>query len=338
MLEKQTSTSKALGHQAVHQISLASPDARRNCSDHFADHCHEYIFILNYAYAQEQGRQCKIGNHTLRCLLRGCKTKTLSCACNRCVHGVVVRNFQTILHVQACVISCMCMHVIMVLPAITPPATCDLPQLVVACASIHSSFCFSYSKRNKMMQALSSQPQLVGRAARRPLTAKAVIAPSKPQQATAKKAPSVNARVQYVKPAPNGEELFIYLYEKPEGVDRVTNLEHIECEVPFTDQRTVEDQSGEFTLQRNGFQLEKLHVPSDIDWQNEQDVSFNLCVHLVCTEACFAHADIAHPCHKYKSCVGKFAQIKYPAGCCQVLSPSTGAFEAHSWSQQGAHL
>ena len=139
-----------------------------------------------------------------------------------------------------------------------------------------------------MMQALSSQPQLVGRAARRSLTAKAVIAPSKPQQATANKAPSVNAKVQYVKPAPNGEELFIYLYEKPEGVGRVTNLEHIECEVPFTDLRTVEDQSGEFTLQRNGFQLEKLHVPSDIDWQNEQDVSMDLGVCLVCTQACLA--------------------------------------------------
>ena len=99
------------------------------------------------------------------------------------------------------------------------------------------------------------------------------MAPSRPQQATAKKAPSVLAKVQYVKPAPNNEELFIYLYEKPEHIDRVTNLEHIEAEVPFTDLRTVENQSGEFTIQRNGFQLEKLHVPSDIDWDNDEDVS-----------------------------------------------------------------
>ena len=106
----------------------------------------------------------------------------------------------------------------------------------------------------------------------------ATIAPSKPQLATAKKAPSVNAKVQYVKPAPNGEDLFIYLYEKPENVDRVTNIEHIETEVPFTDLRTIENQSGEFTIERNGFQLDRLHVPSDVDWDSDKDVSMHICL------------------------------------------------------------
>lgn len=110
--------------------------------------------------------------------------------------------------------------------------------------------------------------------ARSTLAVHATIAPSKPQQATARKAPSVNAKVNYVKPTPSGDELFTYLYEKPEGVSRVTNLEHVETEVPFTDLRTIEDQEGQFTLQRNGFQLEPLHVSSDIDWTDDDEVGF----------------------------------------------------------------
>ena len=88
--------------------------------------------------------------------------------------------------------------------------------------------------------------------------------------------------MQYVKPAPNGEDLFIYLYEKPENVDRVTNIEHIETEVPFTDLRTIENQSGEFTIERNGFQLDKLHVPSDVDWDSDKDVSMHAYASLSC--------------------------------------------------------
>lgn len=147
------------------------------------------------------------------------------------------------------------------------------------------------------MQTLSSMPQIHARNGRTSLVVHATMAPSRPQQATAKKAPSVLAKVQYVKPAPNNEELFIYLYEKPEHIDRVTNLEHLEAEVPFTDLRTVENQSGDFTIQRNGFQLEKLHVPSDIDWDNDDDVSkpppssktslASIFMHLcTCTECC----------------------------------------------------
>jgi len=126
------------------------------------------------------------------------------------------------------------------------------------------------------MHSFRSKPQVHIRADRKPSAVHATIAPSRPQQATAKKAPSVNARVQYVQPPPKGEELFTYMYEKPEDVDRISNLEHVNTEVPFTDLRTIEDQSGEFTLDRNGFQLEKLHVPSDIDWDNDDDVS-SLC-------------------------------------------------------------
>ena len=122
------------------------------------------------------------------------------------------------------------------------------------------------------MRAFNSNANVRAPAYRNTLAVHATIAPSKPQQATARKAPSVNAKVNYVKPSPNGEELFTYLYEKPEDVSTVTNLEHIETEVPFTDLRTIEDQQGQFTLQRNGFQLEPLHVPSDINWTNDDEV------------------------------------------------------------------
>ncbi len=126
------------------------------------------------------------------------------------------------------------------------------------------------------MHSFRSKAQVHIRADRKPSAVHATIAPSRPQQATAKKAPSVNARVQYVQPPPKGEELFTYVYEKPESVHRTSNLEHVNTEVGFTDLRTIEDQSGEFTLDKNGFQLEKLHVPSDIDWDNDDDVS-SLC-------------------------------------------------------------
>ena len=155
------------------------------------------------------------------------------------------------------------------------------------------------SSRIINMQTLTSNANVRIRVARKPGSVRATIAPSRPQQATAKRAPSVNAKVQYVKPAPAGEDLFIYLYEKPDNVNKVTNLVHVETEVPFTDLRTIQDQDGRFTIERNGFQLEKLHVPSDIDWTNDEDVGFP-CTILRCqpecpgfmlsTKACFANA------------------------------------------------
>ena len=137
--------------------------------------------------------------------------------------------------------------------------------------SLHKFFVF-------IMRASNITANVRARGARSSLIVHGTIAPSKPQQATARKAPSVNAKVNYVKPAPQGEELFTYLYEKPDNVSKVTNLEHIETEVPFTDLRTVEDQEGQFTLNRNGFQLEQLHVPSDIDWTDDDEVGFALCL------------------------------------------------------------
>lgn len=124
------------------------------------------------------------------------------------------------------------------------------------------------------MRAFSSNGSIGGRATRTRLAVRATIhvAPSETQQVTHRPAPSINAKVNYIQPSAHGEELYAYLYEKPESVSKVTNLEHVEIEVPITDLRTIEDERGPFTLHDNGFQLEKLHVPSDIDWTNDDEV------------------------------------------------------------------
>ena len=62
----------------------------------------------------------------------------------------------------------------------------------------------------------------------------------------------------------------MYAYELPEGVDRASNLEYELHDVTVTDIRSVPQP---FTLQENGFKLEKLEVPKDIDWANEEEVS-----------------------------------------------------------------
>lgn len=122
------------------------------------------------------------------------------------------------------------------------------------------------------MRAFSSNNIVGVPAFRNRVAVHATVAPSKPQQVTSKNSHSINAKVNYVQPAPNGEELFAYLYEKPDNVSKVTNLEHVEIEVPITDLREFENQERHLTLQRNGFQLEKLNVPSDIDWANNDEV------------------------------------------------------------------
>lgn len=81
----------------------------------------------------------------------------------------------------------------------------------------------------------------------------------------------VRAPLQYVKPAQAGEELFVYKYELPEGVDRPTNLEINEVEIDINDLRRSDQP---FNIVQNGFQLERLKVPDDIDWDDDADVTF----------------------------------------------------------------
>lgn len=83
----------------------------------------------------------------------------------------------------------------------------------------------------------------------------------------------VHAPLQYVKAPRDGEELFVYKYELPQGIDKPSNLEIDEVDIDFTDLRTVEEP---FDILRNGFQLERLEVPNDIDWDDDKDVRLSL--------------------------------------------------------------
>ena len=103
------------------------------------------------------------------------------------------------------------------------------------------------------MHAFNTTAGMHARATRDHLAVHATYAPSKPQRAGAKKPSSVIAKVNYIKPAPNGEELFSYPYDKPGNISQFTNMEHIETEVPCVDLRTLDDQEGHFTLPKNGF-------------------------------------------------------------------------------------
>lgn len=134
------------------------------------------------------------------------------------------------------------------------------------------------------------------RAIRNRLAVRATVAPSKPQRAGAKKPSSVIAKVNYIKLAPNGEELFTYPYEKPHNIGQVTNMEHIETEVPCVDLRTLDDQEGQFTLPRNGFQFQKLHVATDIDWRDDDEVGLRHikhCLIRVCLQLLGSHCAAA---------------------------------------------
>lgn len=143
------------------------------------------------------------------------------------------------------------------------------------------------------MRAISNNGSIGGRATGTRLAVRATVhvAPSEPQHVTHKPASFINAKVNYIQPSAHGEELYAYLYEKPESVSKVTNLEHVEIEVPMTDLRTIEDKKGRFTLHDNGFQLEQLHVPSDIDWTNNAEVGS---ASPSCFEGCLQLPHVAH--------------------------------------------
>ena len=121
------------------------------------------------------------------------------------------------------------------------------------------------------MEAFSSNVSAGLGNSRWPVPTQAAVVANNPQQASVTSS-SVISRVDYAKPAPDGQELFWSVYEKPEELDRATNLDCVQTEVCITDMRTKEREEGRFTLQRNGFQLEKLQVPPDIDWTDDADV------------------------------------------------------------------
>ena len=80
---------------------------------------------------------------------------------------------------------------------------------------------------------------------------------------------SVQAQITYGKPPPDGEKSYNYIYELPKGQTKRTNFETEDYTLPITDLRQVEP----FDLTRNGFQLEKLQDPHEVDWDNDENVS-----------------------------------------------------------------
>lgn len=82
---------------------------------------------------------------------------------------------------------------------------------------------------------------------------------------------TVRAKVSYVRSPQMDEELYVYKYELPKGIDTPSNLEFDDVEVSVTDLRTVED--THFDIVRNGFQLERFQVPTDISWEDDKDVN-----------------------------------------------------------------
>ena len=97
---------------------------------------------------------------------------------------------------------------------------------------------------------------------------------------------SVDARITYGKAPPAGEKSYNYLYELPKGQTQRTNFETEDFTFPVTDVRSVQP----FTLKGNGFQLEKLDQPGDVQWDVEEQVphsslfQYPACCHL--TDIC----------------------------------------------------
>ena len=79
---------------------------------------------------------------------------------------------------------------------------------------------------------------------------------------------SVDARITYGKAPPAGEKSYNYLYKLPKGQTQRTNFETEDFTFPVTDVRSVQP----FTLKGNGFQLEKLDQPGDVQWDVEEQV------------------------------------------------------------------
>ena len=77
--------------------------------------------------------------------------------------------------------------------------------------------------------------------------------------------------VSYLEPPANGEGPWVYTYKR-DGKEQI-NFTRSETQVDVHDMREVQDS---FTLRDKGIELHKLEVPSDLDWENEKEVSLTL--------------------------------------------------------------
>ena len=140
-------------------------------------------------------------------------------------------------------------------------------QLILCCLQVSSGVRVSLARKQAMAFTLPSRLSHPGAIGRPSIKASAAAAPAASPAAV--QTPGTTGTVRYVqRPSTPQTELYTYLYEKPEDVS-ASNLYHIEKSVHVSDIRQA-DQT--FTLQNNGFQLEKFHVEPDIDWDNEAQV------------------------------------------------------------------
>ena len=64
--------------------------------------------------------------------------------------------------------------------------------------------------------------------------------------------------------------LFRYLLQDPPAGQLRTNSRPVKHEMVFTDMRSC---ANTFTLEGNGFELHKIEVPHEVEWEDPEDVS-----------------------------------------------------------------
>lgn len=85
---------------------------------------------------------------------------------------------------------------------------------------------------------------------------------------------STTGTVYYTKESPH--DLYTHVYKKEPDVkpqdqkEEFSNLERIETEVEVRDVRPI---ANSLSLEKNGFVLRKLEVPTDIDWSSKEQVN-----------------------------------------------------------------
>jgi len=89
---------------------------------------------------------------------------------------------------------------------------------------------------------------------------------SPPQQNLSKADKITKGTVSYYLPPPSGEEPYVYVYKRDNNEPQV-NFGRIEKEIDLHDLR-----DKNFSLKENGVELHKLKVPSDINWDDREEV------------------------------------------------------------------
>ena len=134
----------------------------------------------------------------------------------------------------------------------------------------------------------------------------------------------VAARLTYARGPSDSTEMFYRVRQLKEGEER-SNIEDFNLETRIQDMRTIEQP---FTLDENGFQLERLAVPDDIDWSSDDEVNRQ-----------YLHwcADVGLEDPDFEQCKSTRAAhiISCATGAQAVLSLAGGGHQADDWSLEG---